>query len=62
MKENETKKTVVRVTEGNPAATEEVLQKAKLAGKLPLKAMFIGVGLMVIIWSLNVLLKTFHLI
>ena len=35
---------------------------AKLAGKLPLKAMFIGVGLMVIIWSLNVLLKTFHLI
>ncbi|GGG56583.1 TSUP family transporter [Epilithonimonas arachidiradicis] len=31
---------------------------AKLAGKLPLKAMFIGVGLMVIIWSLNVLLKT----
>jgi uncharacterized membrane protein YfcA len=33
-----------------------------LAGKLPLKAMFIGVGAIVIIWSLNVLLKTFHLI
>lgn len=30
---------------------------AKLAGKLPLKVMFIGVGAMVIIWSLNVLLK-----
>lgn len=35
---------------------------ARLAGKLPLKAMFIGVGAIVIIWSLNVLLKTFHLI
>ncbi len=35
---------------------------AKLAGKLPLKAMFIGVGLMVIIWSLNVLAKALHLI
>ncbi len=35
---------------------------AKLAGKLPLKAMFIGVGAIVIIWSLNVLLKAFHLI
>lgn len=35
---------------------------AKLAGKLPLKAMFIGVGTLVIIWSLNVLLKTLHLI
>lgn len=35
---------------------------ARLAGKLPLKVMFIGVGSIVIIWSLNVLLKTFHLI
>ncbi len=35
---------------------------AKLAGKLPLKAMFIGVGAIVIIWSLNVLLKACHLI
>lgn len=35
---------------------------ARLAGKLPLKAMFIGVGAIVIIWSLNVLLKTFHII
>ena len=35
---------------------------ARLAGKLPLKVMFIGVGLMVIIWSLNVLLKTFHIL
>lgn len=35
---------------------------ARLAGKLPVKAMFIGVGSLVIIWSLNVLLKTFHLI
>lgn len=35
---------------------------ARLAGKLPLKAMFIGVGAIVIIWSLNVLLKTMHLI
>lgn len=35
---------------------------ARLAGKLPLKAMFIGVGAIVIIWSLNVLLKTLHVI
>ena len=28
MKENENKKTVVRVTEGNPAATEDVLQES----------------------------------
>ncbi len=35
---------------------------ARLAGKLPLKAMFIGVGAIVIIWSLNVLLKTFHIL
>jgi len=35
---------------------------AKLAGRLPLKIMFIGVGLMVIIWSLNVLLKTFGIL
>jgi uncharacterized membrane protein YfcA len=35
---------------------------AKLAGRLPLKVMFIGVGLMVIIWSLNVLLKTFGIL
>lgn len=35
---------------------------ARLAGKLPVKAMFIGVGSMVIIWSLNVLIKALHLI
>lgn len=35
---------------------------ARLAGKLPVKAMFIGVGSIVIIWSLNVLLKTFHVL
>ena len=35
---------------------------ARLAGKLPVKAMFIGVGSIVIIWSLNVLLKALHLI
>jgi len=35
---------------------------AKLAGKLPLKVMFIGVGSMVIIWSLNVLLKAIHIL
>lgn len=32
---------------------------AKLAGRLPLKAMFIGVGGLVIIWSIRILLKTF---
>ncbi|MCU7695169.1 TSUP family transporter [Haoranjiania flava] len=32
---------------------------ARLAGKLPVKTMFIGVGLLVIIWSLNILLKSF---
>jgi hypothetical protein len=31
---------------------------AKLSGKLPIKAMFIGVGSMVIIWSLRILIKT----
>ena len=31
---------------------------AKLSGKLPVKAMFIGVGAMVIIWSLRILIKT----
>jgi siroheme synthase-like protein len=31
---------------------------AKLSGKLPVKAMFIGVGAMVIIWSLRILVKT----
>ncbi|MFY7900729.1 MAG: TSUP family transporter, partial [Chitinophagaceae bacterium] len=30
---------------------------AKLSGKLPLKTMFIGVGTMVIIWSLRILVK-----
>ncbi|MEI6949330.1 TSUP family transporter [Paraflavisolibacter sp. H34] len=30
---------------------------ARLSGKLPLKAMFIGVGAMVIIWSLRIILK-----
>lgn len=30
---------------------------AKLSGKLPLKTMFIGVGAMVIIWSLRILIK-----
>lgn len=30
---------------------------ARLAGKLPMKAMFIGVGLLVILWSLNILIK-----
>lgn len=30
---------------------------AKLSGRLPLKTMFIGVGAMVIIWSLRILLK-----
>lgn len=32
---------------------------AKLSGKLPLKTMFIGVGAMVIIWSLRILVKAF---
>ena len=31
---------------------------ARLSGKLPVKAMFIGVGAMVIIWSLRILIKT----
>lgn len=31
---------------------------ARLAGKLPLKTMFIGVGTLIIIWSLNILLRT----
>ena len=31
---------------------------AKLSGKLPVKAMFIAVGAMVIIWSLRILIKT----
>lgn len=33
---------------------------AKLAGKLPLKTMFISVGSLVIIWSLRILLMAFH--
>lgn len=32
---------------------------ARLAGKLPVKIMFIGVGTLVIIWSLNILVKVF---
>lgn len=32
---------------------------AKLAGRLPLKAMFLGVGFMVIIWSLRILWSSF---
>lgn len=32
---------------------------ARLSGKLPLKTMFIGVGAMVIIWSLRILIKAF---
>lgn len=31
---------------------------ARLAGKLPMKTMFIGVGILVILWSLNVLIKS----
>lgn len=31
---------------------------AKIAGKLPVKKMFIAVGLLIIIWSLNIFLKT----
>lgn len=31
---------------------------ARLAGKLPLKTMFIGVGCLIITWSLNILLRT----
>lgn len=31
---------------------------ARLAGKLPMRAMFIGVGVLVILWSLNVLIKS----
>ncbi len=31
---------------------------ARLAGKLPLKAMFIGVGTLIMIWSLNILIRT----
>ena len=31
---------------------------ARLAGKLPTKAMFIGVGVLVILWSLNILVKS----
>ena len=34
---------------------------AKLAGKLPLKTMFIGVGSLVIFWSLRILLKSLHI-
>jgi len=30
---------------------------AKIAGKLPVKQMFIGVGLLIIIWSLNIFIK-----
>lgn len=31
---------------------------ARLAGKLPMKMMFIGVGILVILWSLNILIKS----
>ena len=31
---------------------------AKLAGKLPVKKMFIAVGLLIIVWSMNIFLKT----
>ncbi len=31
---------------------------ARLAGKLPVKTMFIGVGLMIILWSLHILIRT----
>lgn len=31
---------------------------AKIAGKLPIKQMFIAVGLLIIVWSLNIFLKT----
>jgi len=33
---------------------------ARLSGKLPLKTMFIAVGTLVIIWSVRLLLKSFH--
>lgn len=32
---------------------------ARLTGKLPMKTMLIGVGILVILWSLNVLIKSF---
>lgn len=32
---------------------------ARLSGKLPVKTMFICVGVMVVLWSLNILIKTF---
>jgi siroheme synthase-like protein len=32
---------------------------ARLAGKLPLKTMFIAVGILVVLWSLNILLRLF---
>lgn len=35
---------------------------ARLSGKLPIKTMFIGVGLMVVIWSSRILLKAMGLI
>lgn len=34
---------------------------ARLAGKLPLKQMFLGVGILIILWSLNILLKSSNL-
>jgi uncharacterized protein len=35
---------------------------AKLAGKLPIKTMFLGVGGLVIFWSLRILLKSIHVL
>ena len=35
---------------------------ARLVGKLPLRAAFLSVGLLVIIWSLRILLKSLHVI
>jgi len=32
---------------------------ARLAGKLPLRTMFIGVGTLVIVWSLNIIIRSF---
>lgn len=40
----------------------EKLIVRKVEDTIKEKVMFIGVGLMVIIWSLNVLLKTFHIL
>lgn len=40
----------------------EKLIVRKVEDPIKEKVMFIGIGLMVIIWSLNVLLKTFHIL